>query len=156
FVLQPQPVILPLSLSGNGVSLRFLTTPGSTNQIQFAAALGGSWLTLTNVVAPLNGECFYSDTLHAGGGFYRVIRVPYGTGSEASFYRSPVKNKAQYRAPSRYGSLGELLVVEKRHWPTPATSGRSRCGLDPFSAPFDTKELVESGLDEMRKIIRER
>ncbi|PYI88223.1 MAG: hypothetical protein DME26_03945 [Verrucomicrobia bacterium] len=79
FVLrpQPQPVLLPLILSTNGVLVRFTTVPGSTHQLQRAESLNGSWLPLATLVASTNGQAEFMDaTPPHSTAFYAVVRVP--------------------------------------------------------------------------------
>ena len=62
FALRPQPVMLPPSVSSSGVTVQLKSVPGSTNQLQRASTLGGSWLTLTNLVVGTNGVAEFIDT----------------------------------------------------------------------------------------------
>jgi hypothetical protein len=77
FVLRPQPVLLAPMLSANGMIVRFVSVPGSTNQLQRASALGESWLTLTNMLASTNGVAEFIDIAPPQTkSFYRVVRQP--------------------------------------------------------------------------------
>jgi uncharacterized repeat protein (TIGR03803 family) len=77
FALRPQPILLPPVLSTNGVRVRFMSVPGSTNQLQRAIALNESWLTLTNLVAFTNGAAEFTDSSPPQpNALYRVVQLP--------------------------------------------------------------------------------
>ena len=76
FVLRPQPLLFSPVVSNDRVVVRFTSVPGSTNQLQRASTLDGSWLTLTNVVAPTNGVAEFTDIAPPqASAFYRVVQV---------------------------------------------------------------------------------
>jgi uncharacterized repeat protein (TIGR03803 family) len=75
--LRPQPILLPPVLSTNGVRVRFMSVPGSTNQLQRATALHESWLTLTNLITSTNGAAEFMDTAPPQpNALYRVVQLP--------------------------------------------------------------------------------
>jgi uncharacterized repeat protein (TIGR03803 family) len=74
FALRPKPTMLPLTFTGDGVTVRFTSMPSSTHRLQRASTLDGSWLTLTNLVVPRNGLVEFTDrALLQSGAFYRTM-----------------------------------------------------------------------------------
>jgi hypothetical protein len=62
FALRPQPTMLPPVLSVGSVQVRFTSMPGLTHPLQPASALGGNWLTLTNLTVPTDGVAEFTDS----------------------------------------------------------------------------------------------
>jgi hypothetical protein len=74
FALRPQPTMLPPIHSGGGVQVRFTSMPGSTHQLQRASAIGGNWLSLTNLTVPTNGVAEFTDPAPPQpNSFYRTV-----------------------------------------------------------------------------------
>jgi hypothetical protein len=70
-----RPQMLPVLISSSGVTVRFTTLGGSTNEIQRAGTLGSSWQTLTNIVASPDGVAAFIDIIPPQpSAFYRALR----------------------------------------------------------------------------------
>jgi hypothetical protein len=66
--------MLPSLISGNGLTVRFTSMPGSAHRLQRASTFGGSWQTLTNMVVPTGGVAQFLDPAPPkAAAFYRTI-----------------------------------------------------------------------------------